>query len=105
MALAAIVGAICSGHGCHPPRASAASTNATFFIEGRAAHIVGDPWTVHVCGEDAHAGVVASGSSNFFIGGRPIARMGDGIAGGGGTGLPCGSLIAANCATTFIVGG
>lgn len=103
MALAALVGAVCSGHGCHAPRPSAASTNATFFIEGRAAHVVGDPWTAHACGEDIHGGIVASGSSNFFIGGKPIARMGDGIAGAGG--FPCGSLIAANCATTFIVGG
>jgi uncharacterized Zn-binding protein involved in type VI secretion len=103
MAMAALVGSVCSGHGCHPPRASVASTNTTFFIEGRAAHVVGDSWSPHACGEDIHGGIVASGSSNFFIAGRPMARMGDGIA--GDAIAPCGSLIAANCSTNFIVGG
>jgi len=97
------VGAICTGHDCHPPRPSIASNNLTFFIEGRPAHVVGDTWTPHACGESIHAGIIASGSSRFFIGGVPIARMGDGIAGDASG--PCGSLIAANCATTFIVGG
>jgi len=102
MAAVALVGAVCSGHDCFAPRANIASNNTTFFVEGRAALLVGDPWSQHICGEAVHGGIIASGSSNFFIAGRSVARLGDGIAGDSG---PCGSLIAAGVATTFFCAG
>ena len=98
MAAVATVGVLCSGHDCHPPRASAASTNPTVYAGGVPIHIVGDSWPVHSCEEDFHVGFVISGSSRTFINGKPIARIGDGIGG------ECFSLIAAGNPSVFCGG-
>lgn len=105
MAAVAFVGVPCSGHDCFPPRISVASANnATVFIgaEGGGTipmHVVGDVWPAHTCGDDTHAGVIVSGSSRTFVGGKPVARIGDGIGG-----LNCASIISAGSLTVFCGG-
>ena len=100
MAAVATYPSLCSGHAGFPPRLSAGTTNSTVFVEGKPVHVVGDPWGIHVSGENAHAGFVVSGSANVFVGPQrlPMARIGDGIAGG------CASLIAKGAATVYCGG-
>jgi hypothetical protein len=98
MAAVAIVGVPCSGHDCYPPRPSAASNNATVFVNGIPMHAVGDLWPAHSCDDDFHIGVVASGSAKTFVNGRPVARIGDGIGGG------CLSIISAGSANVYCGG-
>jgi uncharacterized Zn-binding protein involved in type VI secretion len=99
MAAVALLGATCSGHGAFPPRPSSEALNTTVFIEGKPVHCLGDPWTEHTDNETVHGGTIASGSSNVYVGGRPMARIGDGIANG------CASLISNGCANTVYCGG
>jgi uncharacterized Zn-binding protein involved in type VI secretion len=73
-----------------------ASTNATVFVNGIPIHIVGDSWPLHECGEDAHTGVIVSGSSRTFINGKPMSRIGDGIGG-----VNCASIISGGSLTVF----
>lgn len=89
MAAVAFVGVPCSGHDCFPPRISVASNNATVFVNGLPVHVVSDPWPIHSCEGDSHAGVVISGAPRAFINGLPVARIGDGVGG-----VDCLSLIS-----------
>lgn len=97
MAAASRLGDICSGHGCWPPRAGQ-SASENVFINGIAAHKVGDAWLPHTCPSipETHASTVASGSGTVFINGQPAARIGDSIA--------CGSLIAQGSNNVFFGG-
>jgi uncharacterized Zn-binding protein involved in type VI secretion len=99
MAAIAVVGVPCSGHDCFPPRNSVASNNATVFIGGVPVHIAGDPWPIHSCEDEFHAGVIISGSSRTFINGRPVARIGDGIGG-----VDCVSIISGANPTVYTGG-
>ena len=98
MAAVAIVGVPCSGHDCYPPRPSVESANATVFVNGIPLHAVGDLWPAHFCDDDVHIGVIASGSAKTFVGGKPVARMGDGIGGG------CLSIISAGSSNVYCGG-
>jgi uncharacterized Zn-binding protein involved in type VI secretion len=75
------------------------TNNATVFVNGIPIHMVGDPWPVHICDEDSHAGVIISGSSRTFINGKPMARIGDGIGG-----VDCLSIISQGNPTVFCGG-
>lgn len=95
MAAVAKFGAICSGHQCWPPRNNTeASTDV--LVNGLGVIRVGDPWNVHICDENVHAGAVAAGSGSVFVNGQPVARIGDAIN--------CGSIIAEGSTDVFAGG-
>ena len=83
----------CTGHGCHPPRVNDSGSPDTF-INGIAAHRVGDHWVEHTCGDNTHDGVAVSGSSTVFINGKAAMRVGDKIS--------CGSAVAQGSPNVFI---
>ncbi|WP_085443528.1 PAAR domain-containing protein [Magnetofaba australis] len=92
------LGDICTGHGCWPARPNVgASPNV--FINGRAAHRVGDPWAAHTCPPipETHASVMAGGSPNVIVNGSALARIGDPVA--------CGSAAASGSHNVFANGG
>ena len=95
MKAATRLGDICTGHGGYPPRNNIEGSS-NVFINGIAAHRVGDAWPEHCDGDDCHPSVTASGSSTVFINGKPAARLGDSIA--------CGSVIAQGSPDVFIGG-
>jgi uncharacterized Zn-binding protein involved in type VI secretion len=67
-----------AGH-CFSPRPNdEASPNV--FINGKAAHRVGDHWPTHCCGPVCHDGVMGEGSPNVYVNGKALARVGDAIA-------------------------
>lgn len=101
MAAVATYPTTCSGHGAFPPRESLVSNNITVFVEGRPVHVVGDNFSVHTDGDEAHDGFIVSGSSNVFVGGQPMARIGDGVAGASD---PCGSIISQGSPTVYCGG-
>lgn len=85
-------GAICTGHGCWPPRQNlTASSNV--FANGLGIIRLGDTWQVHCCDKSCHLGAVSAGASNVYINGRPAARIGDPIS--------CGSLIASGSSNVW----
>ena len=94
---AARYGDSCTGHGCWPPRANAAGS-PDVFINGRAAHRVGDPWPAHTCpsSPETHGGSMAGGSPNVFVNGRALARIGDPVS--------CGSSVATGSADVIVNG-
>jgi len=67
-----------AGH-CFPPRPNL-SGSGNVFINGIAAHRVGDSWAVHSCGNSAHGGAQSQGSPNIFVNGQALARVGDQIS-------------------------
>ncbi len=79
-----VLGGMCTGHACYPPRPNLqASENV--FAEGIAVHRQGDMWGPHACGSSVHTGVLAAGSSTVFVNGKPCARLGDPISCGSNT--------------------
>lgn len=89
------LGDSCSGHGCFPPRASVAGSG-NVFINGRAAHRLGDGWASHCCGPVCHASALGAGSSTVFVNGLPLGRIGDPVA--------CGSVVAQGSPNVFAGG-
>lgn len=85
-------GDTCTGHGCHPPRASLEGS-PNVFINGKPAHRVGDAWASHTCGDNTHDGVCSSGSSVVFVNGKPLARVGDDVS--------CGAAVAVGSSNVF----
>lgn len=77
---------VCTGHGCWPSRPNDQGS-ANVFINGRAAHRVGDHWMAHTCPiiPETHDSILAQGSSTVFVNGKPLGRIGDAVA--------CGSFI------------
>lgn len=88
-------GDTCTGHAGFPPRA-ALSGSPNVFINGRAAHRVGDEWATHCAGSSCHSSTLAAGSAKVFVNGQPLGRIGDAIA--------CGSAVAAGSANVFAGG-
>lgn len=87
----------CTGHGCWPSRPNDQGS-PNVFINGRAAHRVGDHWLPHTCPiiPETHDSILASGSSTVFVNGMPLGRIGDSVA--------CGSIIQSG-STDVTVGG
>lgn len=83
---------ICSGHDCFQPRIND-TASADVFAEGRGIHRQSDHWIVHVCNDNAHDSILATGSSSVFINGLGCGRIGDAIE--------CGSVVATGCSTVF----
>jgi len=72
------IGDITTGHGCWPPSVGiTASPNV--IVDGLNAHIVGDQFTPHTCGNDVHNDTAAVGSTKVFINGKPAMRLGDSL--------------------------
>lgn len=90
---AARLGDTCSGHGCFPPRAND-SGSSNVFINGKPAHRVGDHWVVHTCGDDAHDGVLSTGSYRTFVNGMNLGVIGSVIS--------CGSIVAEGSPNVFV---
>lgn len=90
------LGDSCSGHEDFPPRNSS-NGSPNVFVNGLAAHRLGDSWEVHcnsipVC----HAGALASGSSSVFVNGLNLGRIGDPI--------DCGSSVASGSPNVYAGG-
>lgn len=84
---------VCSGHDACPPRA-AVSGSPDVYINGRAAHRVGDAWAAHGCPDHApHGGVLSAGSATVYVNGRPLGRIGDPVS--------CGSSAASGSPDVF----
>lgn len=81
----------CSGHGPYPPRPST-SASGNVFINGIAAHRLGDSWDTH-CAVSCHDSVLAAGSATVFVNGKPLARIGDSVA--------CGSTVSEGSPNVF----
>ncbi|UQI40969.1 PAAR domain-containing protein [Vreelandella venusta] len=91
MPAAARLADMCTGHGSCKPR-PAISGSPNVFINGQAAHRVGDAWAKHC----SHSGVLAAGSSSVFVNGMPKGRVGDPVS--------CGSLVATGSSNVFVGG-
>jgi uncharacterized Zn-binding protein involved in type VI secretion len=83
----AVQGAATQGHGAFPPTSNAQAGGGTVFVNGVVVLVEGDPFILHcdttpVC----HIGTISEVSSKVFVGGKGIARQGDG--------LNCGDKIA-----------
>jgi len=87
------LGAMCTGHNGFPPRPNiGASSNV--FVEGRAVHRQGDPWSIHCRPRHGcHGGSLSGGSSTVFVNHRGAGRLGDSVS--------CGSKVAQACSTVF----
>jgi len=88
-------GDVCSGHGGYPPR-TATGGSSNVFINGLAAHRVGDSWAVHCQGNSCHPGTLAAGSGTVFVNGQPLGRIADAI--------DCGSVVAQGSENVFAGG-
>lgn len=69
------------GHSCWPPRPNdQASPNV--FINGIAAHRLGDHWAAHTCPAipETHDGNASGGSPNVFVNGKALCRQGDPVS-------------------------
>lgn len=83
----------CTGHDCFPPRVNDTGS-PNVFINGIAAHRVGDHWVEHTCDDNTHDGIAVQGSSTVFINGVPAMRVGDMIS--------CGSAVAQGSPNVFV---
>lgn len=92
MPAASFNGAICSGHGCFPPRPGVATAMRTFAGDIPVLR-VGDAYPVHSCGDQSHPGTVSAGSLKSFVAGIALARIGDAIS--------CGSVVAQGSEKSF----
>ena len=82
-----------TGHGAFPPRASTGAS-PDVFVNGVAAHRVGDPWATH-CNPSpsCHGGAAAAGSATVFVNGQALVRIGDDV--------DCGSAVAQGSPDVF----
>jgi uncharacterized Zn-binding protein involved in type VI secretion len=83
----------CSGHGCHPPRASDSGGSTTVTINGMPVMLTGSHFDNHTCGNNTHDGVVTGGSSTITVDGKAVAFV--------GTSVSCGSVVAAGSSNVF----
>ena len=92
MSAAIRLGDMSAGH-CFSPRPNSAGS-PNVFINGKAAHRVGDAWPPHTCHEDTHDSAMAQGSPNVFVNGRALARVGDLLS--------CGDIASQGSPNVFI---
>jgi uncharacterized Zn-binding protein involved in type VI secretion len=88
-------GAICTGHGCFPPRPNIEGSGDVY-VNGIPVHRQGDSWGVHCCGPSCHGSDLAAGSSSVYVNGKPLGRIGDPVS--------CGSVVA-ECSDNVFSGG
>lgn len=83
----------CTGHGCWGPRPSVGAAS-TVFVNGIAAHRLGDAWDTHACPPaPPHGAQTAGASGTVYVEGMAVARIGDP--------LDCGSSIAGGSGDVF----
>ncbi|WP_447928393.1 PAAR domain-containing protein [Vreelandella sp. EE27] len=75
MPAATRIGDMCTGHSSCSPRPSV-SGSPDVFVNGIASHRVSDAWARHC----SHESVLAAGSKTVFVNGRPKGRVGDPVA-------------------------
>ena len=79
-----------------PPRPTIVGSGDVF-VNGLAAHRLGDSWAPHSCvlptPQPPHQAVTSSGSGSVYVNGKPLARVGDTIS--------CGSVIATGSGNVF----
>ena len=92
MAGAARIGDMSAGH-CYFPRPNVGGS-PNVFINGKAAHRVGDAWPMHKCKKHKHTSVTAQGSPNVFVNGIALARVGDMLS--------CTDIIAQGSSNVFV---
>lgn len=87
-----------TGHACFPPTNSTSGYATTAFFNGKAIQLKGQTiYQPHSCGSSTHANnlrMVSEGSGSFFMEGKSVARIGDGIT--------CGDMIAEGSGNAFI---
>ena len=88
------LGDSCAGHCFNPRGNNEASPNV--FVNGIAAHRVGDGWPSHTCGLKSHGSVTSEGSSTVFVNGVALARIADS--------LDCGDVISEGSPNVFCGG-
>ncbi len=77
-----------TGHGCDGSTTitGASGAGAGVFANGIAVECAGDPTAVHRLGgrncSVRHAAAINAGSGTVFVGGKPLARVGDSTDGG-----------------------
>ena len=79
------------GH-CFESRGNVAGS-PNVFIDGIAAHRIGDAWPTHTCKTKSHSSITVIGSGSVFVNGVALARIGDG--------LDCGDTIAEGSPNVF----
>lgn len=90
----AVLGDVCSGHGCFPSRPNIQGS-PDVMIGGKPVHRQGDAWANHCCPKrGCHSGVTSKGSSTVFVNGKAVARKGDPVS--------CGSTIMTGNSTVII---
>lgn len=80
------------GHCFHARANTQGSPNV--FINGKAAHRIGDYWPAHTCGNSTHDGKMSQGSPNVFVNGKALARVGDAIS--------CGDIAGQGSPNVFV---
>jgi len=82
-----LLGHVCTGHGCWPPRPSTQG-EPRMTVRGVPVHLEGHAWDAHTCPSipETHASVLAAGAPRFTVGGLQLGRIGDPVA--------CGSTVA-----------
>jgi uncharacterized Zn-binding protein involved in type VI secretion len=68
-----------TGHGLFPSRPNDQG-DGFFTVEGKPVHCLGHHWVTHCDPATCHDGSASSGSSFFFVKGKPICRVGDSIS-------------------------
>lgn len=91
------IGDMSAGHGCFPPTELVYTPITRTFCNGKLIAVVGAQYATHTCGTTTHSQnpdrTIIGGSSNTFIEGYPLARIGDPIA--------CGDLVAQGSENSF----
>jgi len=90
---------MCTGHGCHPPRANT-SASSDVFVNSKGVHRKGDSWAVHICPPRIyapHGSVLGGGSPTVFANGKAVGRINDAVA--------CGSYVRQGSGNVFANGG
>lgn len=91
-----LLGMICTGHSCFPPRPNLMGS-PNVFVNGTPWHRQTDMWGPHSCPDvSPHTAALALGSTTVFANGLGVARMGDPVS--------CGSF-ALLCSTNVFAGG
>lgn len=90
------LGDSCTGHGGFPPRVNVEGSD-NVFVNGIAAHRLGDAWIVH-CDPTptCHGSTLGEGSSSVYVNGLALGRIGDAIV--------CGSTVAEGSDNVFAGG-
>lgn len=86
-----------AGHGCFPPTPAISGCSSTVFVNGKPIVLLGAQFAPHTCGRVTHAGAlrqVIAGSGTVIVEGKPLARIGDGIADGDAIGVGSGNVFA-----------